>query len=542
MSDTTILDFTMDKNLLLSVIKSQAGTLSKALLEGVMNSIDASATRVDLTVTTEGFTITDNGRGFASEEEIRNLFGRFGTPHKEGDATYGRFRMGRGQLMAFAATVWRSGTFEMKVDIEKDGPSYELSRLPTPVKGCVIDGRLYKPISEWKLRDTLEELKHFVAYAPKPVYVNGELYGASPARLSSWTYEDEDAYYRLRHDAPTLDIYNLGVFVESKWSSQTGLGGVVVAKKALAVNFARNAVMEEKCQVWARISAKLERLVAEKLSRAKALSESERKYVAGRLLNLGKYPWLNWRDIKLLTDPSGKHLPLSALRNYNRLVHLNSEQTALACAVHGVDGTFVITDRMLERFGVSTLDGFLTRLRRLDDVLPDNYEIVDPESLRHMGLGRAKQLSIDGLTRKEQAAFSALKELNEKLADRLMFIDEDVRPRELRVGTHRGNSFAAWTDGKTYITVNRKYLKRFNQGVDGVFEWLVTLVHEYTHDSDDSESHDHGEVFYRKFHDTACSPLLTLPSLAREGTKEYLRQLHSRGVPRPRRLMKQLRG
>jgi len=534
------LEFTMDPNLLVSVIKTQAGSLSKALLEGVMNSIDAGATRVDVTVRTDGFTISDNGRGFSSEQEIKDLFGRFGTPHVEGDALYGRFRMGRGQMMAYAVTVWRSGPFQMTVDIEKDGLSYKLSRLETPVKGCIIEGTLYHPIPDWKLRGTLEELRRFVAYTPRPVYVNGELYGASPERLTSWTHVDDDAYYRIIHNADSLKVYNLGVFVEERSTWTTGVGGVLVSKKALNVNFARNSVMEDQCPVWKRINEKLESLVMESLAAGtKALTENERKYAASRLTNIDKYPWLKWREIKLLTDPSGRHMPLSALRSYKRLVHVPEEMNTLGCAAHGADGTFVVTDKLLNRFGVATLRDLIERLERLPDILPDKYEVVTAESLSHLGLGSAKLFDVEMLTKRELAAFHALAALNNELAFQLVMTEGADRKRDLRVGTHRGSQFTAWTDGKTYITANKRSLRLFNDGLDGVLAWLVILVHEYTHDSDDSESHDHGEVFYRKFHDSMHR--LKLASLARDGLKEYLKQLRLHGLHRPRRLMKQLR-
>lgn len=541
MTEQTTLDFTMDPNLLVSVIKTQAGSLSKALLEGVMNSIDAGASRVDVTVTTDGFTIVDNGRGFTSEQEIKELFGRFGTPHVEGDALYGRFRMGRGQMMAYAATVWRSGPFQMTVDIEKDGLTYKLARLETPVKGCIIEGKLYHPVHEYMLRVTLEELRLFVAYTPKPVYVNGELYGAKPERLTSWTCIDDDAFYRIVPGADSLKIYNLGVFVEQRPTWKTGAGGVVVSKKALKVNFARNSVLEDQCFVWKRINEKLESLVMGKLAGAKALSEDERKYAAGRLRNLYRYPYLRWREIKLLTDPTGRHMPLSTLSCYKRFVHIPEAMTSLACAVHGVDGTFVVTDKLLNRFSVTTLDDFIGRLKQLPGILPPEYEVVSAESLAPLGLGGAKTVETEGLAKRELAAFRALVAVNDMLAAQLSSWEGATTQRELRAGIHRAGTFVAWTDGKTYITVNRKYLKWFSKGVDGVLEWILTLIHEYTHDNDDSESHEHGEVFYRKYHDTVTASTLQLATLARAGAKEYLRQLKLLGVPRPRKLMNQLR-
>ena len=43
--------FGMHQNLLYDVILRQAGTLQKAVLEGVMNGVDARATRIDIQIT-----------------------------------------------------------------------------------------------------------------------------------------------------------------------------------------------------------------------------------------------------------------------------------------------------------------------------------------------------------------------------------------------------------------------------------------------------------------------------------------------------------
>lgn len=80
-------DFTIDANLLVSVIKSKAGILNKVILKGVMNSIYAGATRVDITFTVDTLTLQNSGRGFPNEDEIKNWFGRFGTPHKAGSGS-----------------------------------------------------------------------------------------------------------------------------------------------------------------------------------------------------------------------------------------------------------------------------------------------------------------------------------------------------------------------------------------------------------------------------------------------------------------------
>lgn len=536
-------EFTTDPNLLVSVIKSQAGTLSKALLEGIMNSVDAGASSVKVTLSCDQFLIEDNGRGFRSEDEIRQWFGRFGTPHKADDATFGRFRMGRGQMMAFARTEWRSGHYSMTVDIENEGLRYGLTRHDDFVKGCRIEGKLYRTVPEYRFADLLNELKKYVAYMPKPVYVNGELFGAPASRLKSWTMEDEDAWYKVVQDSEELAVYNQGAFVENMGVYRIGMGGLVVTKKPLELNMARNSVMEDACPVWKRISLKLQALVLLKLSTAKKLSNGERKFLARRLSLLRQIPGVDWPAIKVMTDPSGKHLALRDLRNYKRFAYVD-ESESTACALHRENETFVVTDKLLTRFGYSTLQELLTYLRSLGGLIRDDVQIVTPDEIRKHGLGSSQEVSLDGLTLKEKAAFQTLQWLNKHLVDQLHLAGGSMALRELRAGRHeRSSGFVAWTDGREYITVNKRYLKLLDRGVDGALEWVYTLVHEYMHDNDDSESHSHDEVFYRKFHDTVFgTQMLQAGQLAMRGLQHYLEALNQQGLSRPKSLRLQARG
>ena len=100
--------FRIDHNkLLLDVIRRQAGSLTKAIMEGVMNAVDAGATRCDISVTADTVTITDDGKGFASKKEIQEWFEVFGAAHSEEEAkTFGTFRMGRGQMFAYGVNKW----------------------------------------------------------------------------------------------------------------------------------------------------------------------------------------------------------------------------------------------------------------------------------------------------------------------------------------------------------------------------------------------------------------------------------------------------
>jgi hypothetical protein len=117
---------TVHPAILYSIIKSQAGSLSKALLEAVMNAVDAGATKCSIKLDSSSFEVKDNGKGFSSRQEILDFFETFGTPHTEGDARYGKFRMGRGQMFSFGINTWQTGHFTMVVDIKGKGLDYSL--------------------------------------------------------------------------------------------------------------------------------------------------------------------------------------------------------------------------------------------------------------------------------------------------------------------------------------------------------------------------------------------------------------------------------
>lgn len=533
--------FTMDPNLLVSVIKSQAGSLSKALLEGVMNSLDAGASRVDLTVDEERFVIEDDGKGFASEAEILNWFGRFGTPHVEGDAKYGRFRMGRGQLMAFSVCRWESGEFSMDVDIENKGLTYDLGRLAAPLKGCRVSGVLYRPLAAWLLKDVLTELRMFVQYTPKPVYVNGELFGNCPSRLKSWTFEDEHAYYRVVPGSEELNVYNQGVFVQSRSAWSAGMGGVVVSKKPLAVNFARNSLLDHECAVWREISVRLKDVAMRKLAGARKLTAGDRRFLARRVSSAVSMEHLALlRKAKLMTDPTGHHHALEDMQRYRRFV-FSETANDLACATQGRDDTFVVTQDLLDRFGVYSVDGLLQDLRRVPGVLHPDAATGAITDLTSQLRGTTRDAELGELSRKQLAAYRALAWLNVEVQKSLRAAGIAPAARDLRLGKHKSNRFVAWTDGSEYITANIHFLRGFERGLAGVSEWVLTLVHEYCHDTDDSESHSHGEVFYKKFHDAVFSHGLSIPTLAQKGLVRYMSALREEGVSCPRAFRRELR-
>lgn len=390
------------------------------------------------------------------------------------------------------------------------------------------------------MAETLTELKKFVAFAPKPVYVNGEQFGTPAAKLKNWTHEDEHAFYRVLGDAQDLLVYNQGVFVCSVDSWYTGVGGILVSKTPLTVNFARNAILENQCKLWPELRVRLQTIGAKALSTFKGLNDGQRKYLARQVLKAGSSCSDTLLNAKILTTPTGQHLPLKALRNFDKFLYI-ADNTSLACGFHGQSKTFVITDNLLGRFGHYSPDSLIEAWRKLPGVLPEQFEFIELSAASKKGLGGAKLLEPGEDSRKMKVRWDTLNWLHDILVSRLIEAGSASSRRELRMGTHKQKSFIAWTDGSTHVTANRAFLKKLDSGLDGMLFWLQTLIHEYMHDTDDSESHAHGEVFYAKYHDVSADPQLKLASLAQAGSVRYLQLQAEHGLSQSNALKKLLR-
>ncbi|GGR13354.1 hypothetical protein GCM10008957_27890 [Deinococcus ruber] len=151
--------FIVSPAIIRNLIERQAGTLEKALMENVMNAIDAGATRVHVTLDRHGYTVDDDGRGFESNDQIEQYFETFGFEH-EGDAlqagrTYGTFGIGRGQQWHWASTVYRSRHFSMAVDIRARGLDYLLEEVQWPVAPVISEGSVNGDVSLWYVRELL---------------------------------------------------------------------------------------------------------------------------------------------------------------------------------------------------------------------------------------------------------------------------------------------------------------------------------------------------------------------------------------------------
>lgn len=539
--------FIPHENLLYDVIMRQAGTLQKAILEGVMNAVDAGAKKCEVSLGTRHFSLLDDGHGFQSRFEIKEYFKKFGTPHKEGDARYGRYRMGRGQMMAFGKTAWRSRLFGMNVDVKARGLKFDVITYPEDFPGTRIEGELYDPIAPSEVERIKSELRQFVAWGEIPVYLDGEQISTRPD-AGKWTHQDEDAYYALSSDRSRLSVYNLGVLVKSFSAQEYGIGGTVVSKRQLDVNFARNDILSS-CPVMKKISASLRKQAGTEVKKKTKLTDSERAMLAREFLS-GEIDVENIERIRVISDVHGRRWQLNKLAAIKqefsgKLVVADRGDLMLETAQNrGV--AFTVDQATLERFGVTTGEALINRiitaarnlsnsqdryrnwhLRHLADAL-EEVQVVDREALTalvssdHIGLEKSE------LTWDFKVILAAIERGYNHLVmmlNRSYFGDRSFTCRTIKLG--KSETALAWTDGTNTIWIDIDHARELRKGYAGAYLLAQTLLHETLHEGPDTGTHQHDYEFYKDYHDMSGLSTDPLGAGARKMVKYFISQLRA---------------
>lgn len=562
-------DFKMHQKLLQDVITRQAGSIEKAVLEGVMNSIEAGAKKIVVTLKADEVSIADDGKGFQSREEIEKWFEVFGQPHEESEGKrWAQFRMGRGQLFAFGINWWTTNKWEMVVDIRQH-LGYELKELEKPVKGCLINVFLYEKLADSAINWTSRQIAQQVKYVDAAVLVNGTVVNTDPAGEKWGPQTNDDAYVRFGVGRG-LEIYNLGVHVCSILEGRFGVTGVVVAKKQLKVNFARNDILND-CPVWKSIRnlfGSKNQLAA--LLGKRVLSDGERDNLIERLVS-GELRSDQLYRSPLFVDISGHAHSASSLSGtswpqWSYLPDSQGDKDLRADHLLQVKRCLVLTQECVE--------AFLPAIRAMENLFSHGWKTSYGTSSFRPNLPYVPYAKIaatvdsnhellpeDALAPKERIWLELIRAASYYVGRALNDGRNPAWNRTLYVG--RSTSALAWTDGKSYVAFARHFLARKpfmgfkgRPHVGNIHEVLLTLLHEYCHDGD-SLRQRHTPDFYRAYHDGSlrggiahskvCSFLLDperMASLTKRVNRKpkkpvvAVRAVAARSTPKPKRKCK----
>jgi len=568
-------DFQAHSSVVLHLIKSQAGTLSKALVELVQNSLDAGAKTVTIDINDSGFVVSDDGRGFTSEEEIKRNFEVFGQPPSaEENRTIGFFRVGRGQVMGFAKTIWKSGKFRMEVDIKKH-IGYTLETLKTTTPGCQISGELYAdennlkgmPMGIWR-RQLMDDLRQAVAFCPISVIVNGAQYSHKSGDIK-WDFEDETMYYK--HElAGGLKLYNLGIFVAEFSPSYFGISGIAVSKSAMRLNMARNMPLENTCTIWAHMGQQLHKLGYEYGSKAANMSDGMRQNMINRFIS-GDLPYSAVCNMPLVKPANGPRVSLHRFMCTRKIIVDEPDERSQLCDALDRNTYFVLSRHTRDEFESSNAEdlhmqvcaegeGWLDDLNLYIQDLENDTQGENEQKIKFLRRDiYAEESLLEQIGQPHFAEFDDVvqglsvetREINNEFwspsmtyAHKLLNAgsramakaingsgDRHMRPRIIKFGI--SDHADAWTNGLTTIWVNKAKVGLAKKGIPGMTELALLLLHEYTHTSEDTGTHLHDHTFLDTFHESALQTKSRPVQSAVKAMYTVMSKLRNDGVYQP---------
>lgn len=502
--------FSMHPKLLHDVIMRQAGSVAKAILEGVMNSADAGATYCRVTVNPESIVIEDDGRGFRNKQEIADWFEVFGQPHEESEGkTFGRFRMGRGQLLAYGVNLWETQEFSMLVDFKNKGDQYELQTRTQKTPGCRILIDLYEQLYPSTVSQTERDVKLWCRWMPIKVYLNDTLI-SNKADDFDWTETTDEAYIEL-NGQDSLEVYNLGAHVKSFPKYTYGIGGEVVSRQALQVNFARNDIMSD-CPIWRKLLPLIDQKAKDRNTHSKSLDDAQRRRLA-RQARDNELSFVEWRVLPIFTAVTGRHFKSFELLRFKRRITVAPKGNRLGDMLHRRGVAFVLAQETLERFGFASLANLVAWLREKDTFGSFRDITIVPFEELTAGMDvKYEILPDDKLNPTEkiwvelaQSGMSGILLSNEQSTEYRPFTRQSLLPhatdRKVMIGLSKGAD--GWTDAATYIAINKKFLAELKLDLSGFVSLGALLLHECCHQTPDLDDHDHDQAFYELYHDNS---------------------------------------
>lgn len=382
--------FKVDVNaVIFQTVMSQSGSMAKALTELVMNGIDAGATRIQIELDRNGYTVTDDGRGMQTEADVEAYFQTFAFDHHVPGAsrTFGRFGIGRGQQWRWANSTYRTGTFQMDVTVDHSARrvGYALTTGLAQVAGTRIDGKFNKTLQPSEYSDVTRELRDLVRYVMVPVTLNGLEISVHPSQ-EKWTHETDDAWIRVTNSG-RLQMYNMGVLVGT-FSAYYGRGSAVVVTKPgvnIELNAARNDVMSSD-PIWKRLQHLLAANTDERLRRNTQHTETDlRLFCAGLRDHTADLKM--FLDLKLITDTNNRTVTVGTfadhLRRSRKLMVTDASSRHGNRLAHDGHVATVLHPRTLERFETQTVQDFLTLLREYATVAQRHMNTPGHDQYQH---------------------------------------------------------------------------------------------------------------------------------------------------------------
>lgn len=517
-------NFTVSPSILINVIMQQAGTLDKAILEAVMNELDAKCKRVSIEISDDmkRVVISGDGHGFKSVDDIKSLFGEFGFDHETEEELsrgrrFGRYGIGRGQLFKFGKSTWSTNQFKMVVDLlgvkSKTQLPYTIETHPQVLhEGCKIELDLYEAMSTWSLDNLMTDLRSMVKYMDVDVYLNGAKINKCPGDVKWDCVKDPLRFKKARSgNTSGLSVYNEGAFIKTFPHYKFGVSGEVTSVgKTFDVNMARNDIQSD-CALLAAMKEML-KPYAEIKKKKNSLNKEDRIFFLKRTAS-GEVRYDDFLKTPVICNIRGRYVTIDTMYNHakGRIAFSPNVSSQEGGSAHNAKYAFVVSPETLDVFEVDTFDEFLETFKSLQAAALHHrreyreLEVIPFGIIEEAFKSENSVITADKYTDYHKVVLATLENLSRTVAhylpsDNKAYVNNRIKIRKVMLGRSEKQDTLAWTNGSDYIVFDYAYAKKeLSAGVRGIMELATTMIHEYCHDDSSVSSHDHGPEFDAAF-------------------------------------------
>lgn len=489
----TVNKFEAAEGLLDDVMRKQAGSVEKALLEAVMNSVDAGASTVSVSIEEDSVQVVDDGKGM-ERDEIDEYFRKFGLKDDDIEGKeFGKFRMGRGQIFSFGKNVWHTKDNVMVVNLDEEtteftdpstglkdtvetpGLSYYTGTTDESFNGCSISVDLYRNLDN--LSSTASEFKKLVRFIPwvHDIELVVKVGDDEPVEMDEefdYDHETDEAWFSINTGGYSrlTDIYNKGAFVDSKIMNNTG--GVIITKGDLDVNFARKDILDTD-ENWPGIKKEYSLLTAKELIRDikdpshSGTGKSEKAWLIEESADNSKIEDMI-KDMDIIEDISGNKLSMSFISG-RRVAFAQSGDKLAQSAMEQTN--VIVIDRSYE----SALKSVMGEQKRVSLT-----NVVDEEMRWEMD-----EVSHDSLKSKQRTNLERAEYLLEEVG-----YPGPVKP---------GNSmhYDVWKDGDGVLFIDRSLLHKNKD--EFITSGLIEIIEVAAVDDDTRDGVEHSYSSLERF-------------------------------------------
>jgi hypothetical protein len=274
-----------------------------------------------------------------------------------------------------------------------------------------------------------------------------------------------------------------------------------VSRKQLQVNFARNEVLQSECTVWARIKEVISEYAQEKAQNTMRLDADARRHLMDGLVTGAILPQAI-QDARLIEAMDGRKLRIADLAGKHVIVAPEGDTRADFISQTRRD-VVVVDEAFVKGCGIGSTEEF-------QEVLRNAVAAVEPRKAEQIVIQDGEEVLSSVSKEKTALRQDALIPKGKDFLDFLVGINDDVvravsqrsgyRPKPRRLLAGESESRMGWTDGATYIYIERRLLER-PLDLHTASDTVLLLIHEYLHDSSDMDTHPHDLEFYKAFHD-----------------------------------------